>query len=243
MGVFHRRRQVLMKVAVLGSGNGAHAIAFEWAQAGHEVAMFDFEEFSGTIEEVAERGGSPPMVSLRVSRRSSTPDTTSRRRCRTPTWCLPWDLRTAPCRSPRSVRHMCAQGRSTWCAPVHAPARSCSNRGSIWDSTTTRCSSRKPPPCPYAVRLTGPAHITVYNRLKGGYYVAALPSRATQQVFDVVQPVHGEIEMADNVLQTTLQNGNPVIHPAVSLCNVALIERTGGDFLFYEEGSPTASAE
>lgn len=89
---------------------------------------------------------------------------------------------------------------------------------------------------PYAVRLTGPAHITVYNRLKGGYYVAALPSRATQQVFDVVQPVHGEIEMADNVLQTTLQNGNPVIHPAVSLCNVALIERTGGDFLFYEEG-------
>ncbi len=86
------------------------------------------------------------------------------------------------------------------------------------------------------MRLTGPAHITVYNRLKGGYYVAALPSRATQQVFDVVQPVHGEIEMADNVLQTTLQNGNPVIHPAVSLCNVALIERTGGDFLFYEEG-------
>jgi opine dehydrogenase len=38
------------------------------------------------------------------------------------------------------------------------------------------------------------------------------------------------------VLQTTLQNGNPVIHPAVSLCNVALIERTHGDFLFYEEG-------
>jgi opine dehydrogenase len=28
---------------------------------------------------------------------------------------------------------------------------------------------------PYAVRLTGPAHITVYNRLKGGYYVAGLP--------------------------------------------------------------------
>ena len=27
-----------------------------------------------------------------------------------------------------------------------------------------------------------------------------------------------------------------MIHPAVSLCNVALIERTGGDFLFYEEG-------
>ena len=28
---------------------------------------------------------------------------------------------------------------------------------------------------PYAVRITGDAHITVYNRLKGGYFVAGLP--------------------------------------------------------------------
>jgi opine dehydrogenase len=38
------------------------------------------------------------------------------------------------------------------------------------------------------------------------------------------------------VWQTTLQNANPVIHPAVTLLNTALLERTGGDFLFYEEG-------
>ena len=48
--------------------------------------------------------------------------------------------------------------------------------------------------------------------------------------------VHGEIAQADSVLQTTLQNGNPIIHPAVTLGNAGLIERTGGDFLFYEEG-------
>jgi opine dehydrogenase len=89
---------------------------------------------------------------------------------------------------------------------------------------------------PYAVRLTGPAHITVYNRLKGGYFVAALPGRLTGRAHDLLSPVYAEIEPAGSVLQTTLQNGNPVIHPAVSLCNAALIERTGGDFLFYEEG-------
>jgi opine dehydrogenase len=33
-----------------------------------------------------------------------------------------------------------------------------------------------------------------------------------------------------------LQNGNPVIHPAVTLLNAGLIERTDGGFLFYEEG-------
>ena len=44
------------------------------------------------------------------------------------------------------------------------------------------------------------------------------------------------VEKADSVFQTTLQNGNPVIHPAVTLLNAALLERTGGGFLFYEEG-------
>ena len=44
------------------------------------------------------------------------------------------------------------------------------------------------------------------------------------------------VEKADSVFQTTLQNGNPIIHPAVTLLNAALLERTGGDFLFYEEG-------
>ena len=38
------------------------------------------------------------------------------------------------------------------------------------------------------------------------------------------------------MFQTTLQNGNPVIHPAVTLLNAALIERTGGAFDFYEDG-------
>ena len=31
-----------MKVAILGSGNGALAMGFEWARAGHDIYMFDF---------------------------------------------------------------------------------------------------------------------------------------------------------------------------------------------------------
>ena len=44
------------------------------------------------------------------------------------------------------------------------------------------------------------------------------------------------MEPAESVLQTSLQNANPIIHPAVTLSNAARIELTGGDFLFYEEG-------
>ena len=48
--------------------------------------------------------------------------------------------------------------------------------------------------------------------------------------------VYQTMSAAKNILQTSLQNGNPVIHPTITLMNVALIERTKGDFDFYHEG-------
>ena len=67
-------------------------------------------------------------------------------------------------------------------------------------------------------------------------YLAALPRAGTDRLYDLVRDVWPAVEKAESVFQTTLQNGNPVIHPAVTLLNAGLLERTGGDFLFYEEG-------
>jgi opine dehydrogenase len=57
-----------------------------------------------------------------------------------------------------------------------------------------------------------------------------------RRLLEVLRQVYRNTEEAAGIFQTTLQNGNPVIHPAVTLLNAALIERTGGDFMFYEEG-------
>jgi opine dehydrogenase len=73
-------------------------------------------------------------------------------------------------------------------------------------------------------------------KLKAGVYLAALPAKHTDQVLKILREVYPAMVPARNILQTSLQNGNPVIHPAVTLLNTASIERTGGDFLFYEEG-------
>ena len=52
----------------------------------------------------------------------------------------------------------------------------------------------------------------------------------------MIEDVYPGMEPAGSVIQTSLQNANPVIHPAVTLANAGRIEDTGGDFLFYEEG-------
>jgi opine dehydrogenase len=89
---------------------------------------------------------------------------------------------------------------------------------------------------PYAVRITEPGVINVFLRLKTGVYLAGLPRAGTDRLYDLIKDVWPAVEKAESVMQTTLQNGNPVIHPAVTLLNAGLLERTGGDFLFYEDG-------
>jgi opine dehydrogenase len=89
---------------------------------------------------------------------------------------------------------------------------------------------------PYAVRMTRPATIHVFVKLRAGLWVAATPPSETERLITMLSEVYPGISAADSVLATTLQNGNPVIHPAVTICNAALIERTGGDFSFYEDG-------
>jgi opine dehydrogenase len=89
---------------------------------------------------------------------------------------------------------------------------------------------------PYAVRVTEPGVINVFLKLTAGLYLAGLPRSGTARLHELIADVWPAVQRADSVFQTTLQNGNPVIHPPVTLLNAGLLERTGGGFLFYEEG-------
>jgi opine dehydrogenase len=93
----------------------------------------------------------------------------------------------------------------------------------------------------YAVRLTEPGRIRVFLKLKAGNLLAALPGTETDAVLRLIQDVYPGMEPATSIMQTSLQNANPIIHPAVTLTNAARIEGTGGNFLFYEEGVSDAT--
>ncbi len=84
--------------------------------------------------------------------------------------------------------------------------------------------------------MTEPGRVRIFLKLKAGNLLAALPNQHTDDVLRLIADVYPSMEPAQSVLQTSLQNANPIIHPAVTLCNAARIESTGGDFLFYEEG-------
>jgi opine dehydrogenase len=225
-----------MKVAVLGSGNGGLAVAFEWAQAGHEVSIFDFETFPKSIAAISEKGGIGADGELEGFQKLAyaghdiskvIPDAELVFVVGPAYSTEPFGKACKPCVKPGQIFIVCPSSCAGSLVFKKTLGLAVEDDSVIVAETST---------LPYAVRITGDAHITVYNRLKGGYFIAALPSKFNQKVHDIVSQVYTPIELAENVMQTTLQNANPIIHPAVSLCNVALIERTHGNFLFYEEG-------
>ncbi len=225
-----------MNIAVLGSGNGGCAVAFDCAAQGHQVSLFDFEQFPESIKAVQNNGGIhcegilegfQPVVSAghEIEKALDGADII---------------YAVGPAYSTRPFAEACKpylkQGQIVIVCPSSCGGSVEFKNGAGLDLRDADIVVAETSTLPYAVRLLEPGKIRIFNKLKGGLFLAAVPAQNTNYVLEQVRDVYPTMSTAKNILQTSLQNGNPVIHPAITLMNVALIERTMGDFDFYHEG-------
>ena len=90
----------------------------------------------------------------------------------------------------------------------------------------------------YACRSPKPGYASILG-VKQDLRLATLPADANARVLDIVQEAFPQVVGAKNVLQTSLENANAVMHPAPTILNTSLIE-SKHDWLYYWEGvTPT----
>ncbi|NLW49242.1 MAG: opine dehydrogenase [Candidatus Brocadiaceae bacterium] len=225
-----------MRTAVLGSGNGGCAVAFDCASHGHDVRLFDFEEFPDSVAAVAAAGG----VSAEGELNGFAPVTYAGHDVEAALDGADVILAVGPAYSIRHFAAACRPHLREGQMVVVCPG---SSGGAVEFKSVAglslgdrRIVIAETHTLPYAVRMGEPGRIRIFLKLKAAVLVAAAPAVDTPAVIEALGDVYPCLEPARNVLQTSLQNANPVIHPAVTLLNAALIERTGGDFRFYEDG-------
>ena len=224
-----------MKVAILGSGNGACAMAFEWARAGHDIYMYDFPQFDRQIKAINAAGGiysEGEMEGFQAIKYAGHDIEL----------CLkdaPLVFAVGPAYSTEPFGKACAPYAKEGQIYVVCPS-SClgsiifkTSLGLKIDDNSIIVSDFAT--LPYAVRIIADGKIAVYNRLKAGCLMATMPSCENDRVYDLVKPVHECLEKAKNIFQTCLQNANPMLHPCITTLNAARIEGPN-DFFFYEEG-------
>lgn len=225
-----------MKVAVVGSGNGGLATAFDFAQHGHEVALFDLPGFGPSIEAVAEAGGITATGDLEGFAPIAYAGHDAGAALQGANLVVLVGPAYGTTAMAEAVRDQLRPEMAVLVCPASCAGALTFARAIGADPADPGMVIGETSTLPYAVRITAPATIHVFLKLRAGLFLAGLPRAGTQRLFDLTHEVWPAMEAAESVFQTTLQNGNPVIHPAVTVLNAALIERTQGDFLFYEEG-------
>jgi opine dehydrogenase len=225
-----------VKIAVLGSGAGGTAVGFDWSAHGHDVSLFDFEPFPDNVRHIAESR----RIEAEGDLQGSAPIAYAGHELETVLRGAELVFVVGPAFATRPFAAACAPlleaGQEIVVCPGSTGGALAFKQAAGLEVASDEVRVSETSTLPYAVRLTEPGRIRVFLKLSGGFFVATLPARHTARTLGLLQTVYPGLEPARNVLQTTLQNANPVIHPAVTLLNTALLERTGGDFLFYEEG-------
>jgi opine dehydrogenase len=225
-----------MRVAVLGAGNGGVASAFDFAQHGHEVSLYATPEFGTNVVAVDKAGG----ISASGALEGFAPIRYSGHDAGEAMAGAELVVIVGPAYSTEPLGAVAGMHLTDGMAVLICPG-SCAGaivfkRAAGLELDDDRYVVGETSTLPYAVRVTDPGVVNVFLKLTTGVYLAGLPRAGTDRLYELVSEVWPAVEKADSVFQTTLQNGNPVIHPAVTLLNAGLLERTGGGFLFYEEG-------
>ena len=225
-----------MKITVLGAGAGGTAVAFDCAAHGHDVRVFDFEQFPDNIAAITDQGGihADGDISGFGDIAYAGHDVDEALQGAELIYVVGPAYSTEP--FGEAVAGKLNAGQTVIVTPSSCGGALAFKRaaGLPVDDDSIRVAETST--LHYAVRLTEPGKVRVFLKLKAGNLLAALPGKHTGDILELINDVYPSMEAADSVLQTSLQNANPIIHPAVTLSNAARIEMTDGDFLFYEEG-------
>lgn len=224
-------------VAVLGAGNGAHAIAGHLALKGFTVHLYN--KFEEEIVHIREQGG--VMVEGAVEGFGRLELVTT-------------DIASAldgarvimvvvPAFVHRFIAKACAPHLQDGQAVVLNPGRT----GGALEfanvlrekGVTAQVKVAEAQTLIYACRISGPARVMIQG-IKKRVPLATLPATDTPAVMEIVRTLYPEFTPAANVMETSLDNIGAVFHPATVVLNVNRIE-AGEAFDFYGGMTPTGT--
>lgn len=224
-----------MKIAVLGSGNGGCAMAADCALHGHEVRLFDFDEFSTNIDAikraqgikisgVVEGFGPVAYAGHDITKAVSGAELI---------YVVGPSYATVP--FAKEYKKAMQKGQKVIVCPGTNGGAPVFKKELGLNFSDLKVVVSETSTLPYACRIMNPGEVHIFHKLRDGVFVASLPSSENDTICQLFNEVYPGSKPSKNVIQTLLQNGNNVIHPAVTLLNVARIE-SPEDFFFYEEG-------
>jgi opine dehydrogenase len=228
-------------VAVLGGGNGGHAIAANLSLAGFKVNFFELPQFAESFEKV--------LRTKEIQIQGISIDGVAKLNLATT------DIQQAikdaevifvitPAFGHKAMAEVCAPFVQDGQIIVLMPGSGGSPEFvNIFKQRKVKREVTFAESCtlPYGARLKGPGHVSVLINamiLPTGVF----PSKKTEEVIPKLKPFYPMITPAKDVLEAAINNPNPIVHPVATLLSATRIEHSKGEFYLYAEGMTPAVA-
>jgi opine dehydrogenase len=223
-------------IAVIGAGNGGHAMAADLALKGFSVRFYELPRFAEFIRPAQDRGGieltgvvgegfaKPKLI---------TTDMAQAIQGASHIFVVTQAL------AHEEVAELCAPHLEENQTIILFPgsggalqfAKTLRDKG-----VTKKVYIAETVTLPYACRLKGPAWINVHSGAAAREIIAALPGEDTGAVIEATKSAYPMFSPAKHVLETALYNPNILLHPIGVIFNLGRIEYSEGEFWMYKEG-------
>lgn len=231
-----------LKFAVLGSGNSGHAFAADISLKGFSVNMGDLPQFKANIDAIQDKGGIE--ISGEASKgfaRLNMVTTDLEKATR--------DVDIILIAAPANGHEPFARAL----APYFENGQFIvfvSNFGALRFKNWMKQLEVKTEVTPvetqtliYATRFRDPGSVEVFA-VKSQLPAASLPARRTAEFIEKMTQAFPDMIAGENVLFTSLNNLNPVVHPPMTLLNTGRIESTlGKGWNLYGDGATESVAK
>jgi len=228
-------------VAVLGAGNGGHAVAAFLALSGFKVNFFELPDFASRFKSVADSqeirfegvlGSNTARLNLATTDIALAVDGAETIFIVTPAFGhrVMAEILAPHVRDGQTVCLMPGTGGSLEVARIFRRLNAAAGVD-LAESTTM----------PFGARLKEPGVVSLFAQaliLPTGVF----PAKKTSEVVPKLQRYFPMIIPARDVLESAINNPNPIVHPAAVLFSAAWIEHSHGEFYLYAEGLTPAVA-
>jgi opine dehydrogenase len=224
-----------LKIAVLGAGNGGHAMAADLTLGGHTVNLFD--RYPEPIQAIRKAGG----ITLTGEAVYKEGFAKLNRATNDMKEALEKDVEVVMITVPAFAHQYMIENS----APFLRDGQIVVFNTGYWGSLRfhnylqklgkTEVQLVETAILIYSCRINGPASVFI-DGLKKEMAVAAFPAGRIGNALKVLNTLYPQFTKAKSVLETNFNNLNPIFHPAITLLNAGLSERTKGDYVFYKDG-------
>lgn len=213
----------MAKITVIGIGHGGLAVAADMTLAGHEVTFYVAERYKSRVsnlfkEKTITLTGAGRNGKAKLFKVTSSPEEAFSNDLIVPV--LPAYSQVS---FAKEISPLLRKGHKIFLVPGSTGgslvmARVLHGENKLDDIILSEIHT-----LPYACRKTGEYSVEILLNCTKLYF-AAFPAKYNEEMFEIAKKLYPEIELVNNVLETAINNGNPISHPVPMILNAGRVE-------------------